>query len=90
LEQIAGDLVEKNLKKEPVAMELLTAFTLPDEALEQLRAAMETHLSRRVTLSAATSSELIAGVVLKASDLVYDFSLAGQVADLKRRLHEVV
>ncbi len=90
LEQIAGDLVEKNLKKEPVAMELLTAFILPDEALEELRTAMETHLSRRVTLSAYTSRELIAGVVLKASDLVYDFSLAGQVADLKRRLHEVV
>jgi F-type H+-transporting ATPase subunit b len=90
LEQIAGHLVEKNLRKEPVEVELLTAFILPDEALEELRTAMETHLSRRVTLDASTNRELLAGVVLKACDLVYDFSLAGQVADLKRRLHEVV
>ncbi|MDD2319981.1 MAG: F0F1 ATP synthase subunit delta [Geobacteraceae bacterium] len=90
LEQIADHLVEKNLRKEPVEVELLTAFVMPGETLEELRTAMEAHLSRRVTLHASTNRELIAGVVLKACDLVYDFSLAGQVADLKRRLHEVV
>lgn len=86
LEPLASDLGERCPAKGSVEVDLRTAFALPDAALEELRSILESHLSRQVLLNATTSNDLIAGVVLRACDLVYDFSLSGQVEDLRRRL----
>ncbi len=86
LESLAADLGGRCASKDPVEMDLRTAFDLSDAALQELRAVLEENLSRKVTLNVTTSEDLIAGVVLRACDLVYDFSLSGQVEDLRRRL----
>lgn len=87
LESLAADLGGRCTSKDPVEMELRTAFDLSDAALQELRAVLEEHLSREVTLNVTTSEDLIAGVLLKGCDLVYDYSLSGQVDDLRSRLH---
>jgi len=86
LESLAADLGGRCASKDPVEMDLRTAFDLSDAALQELRAVLEENLSRKVTLNVTISEDLIAGVVLRACDLVYDFSLSGQVEDLRRRL----
>ena len=89
LEGIAKDIAARGLKDETVALELASAFPLTDEELGALRGDMEKYLSREVTISCAVDSALIAGLRIKAGDMVYDSSLSGQIGLFLMKLKEI-
>jgi len=68
---------------------LASAFPLTDEELGALRGDMEKYLSREVTISCAVDSALIAGLRIKAGDMVYDSSLSGQIGLFLMKLKEI-
>jgi F-type H+-transporting ATPase subunit b len=51
---------------------------------------MESRISKKVNVNTIIDNTLVAGVRIKAYDMVYDFSLSGQIDDIKFRLKESV
>jgi F-type H+-transporting ATPase subunit b len=88
LERISRDIAARGIHDEEVKIELASAYPLGEEELGALQSAMERDLSRKVTIRQTIDETLIAGVRLRASDLVYDSSLAGQVSAFAMRLKE--
>ena len=58
----------------------------PMEKLEEIAAAMEKRLARKVKLNCNVDSSLIAGVVIRTEDFVIDGSSRGQLARLANEL----
>lgn len=85
--RITSDIDIKG-KDDKVIINLVTAYSMEEDELKKFQETMESQTSRKVTVNAIVNKTLIAGVLIKAYDMVYDFSLSGQIDTLKLRLKE--
>jgi F-type H+-transporting ATPase subunit b len=90
INRIAAEIRDRNAGNKAVTIELASAYPVRDGDLAELRKALETGSGSSVELRAAIDRELIAGIRLKAYDMVYDLSLAGQARAFSTRLKEKV
>ena len=60
-------------------VEVISAGTLSDSQLTKISAAMEKRLSRKVKLNCKIDKSVLAGVVIRAGDLVIDGSVRGRL-----------
>jgi F-type H+-transporting ATPase subunit b len=75
-------------KEETVSIDLSTAYPLHDEDVEKVTDFVQHRIGRKVAVATMVEPALIAGVRMKAGDLVIDSSIAGQIQALKERLKE--
>ncbi len=87
---IASDITEIKGKDETLTIDLITAYPLNGEDLRKFQDTVESHIPKKVTISTTIDKSLIAGLRVKAYDMVYDSSLSGQIDALKLRLKETV
>jgi F-type H+-transporting ATPase subunit b len=85
-ERIASELTKIEEKDKPLSIEIVTAYELSDEELKGLRKAIEGLITGKVNVNQTVDKNLIAGIKIKAYDMVYDSSLSGQIDSLKLRL----
>ncbi|WP_027329768.1 F0F1 ATP synthase subunit delta [Marinimicrobium agarilyticum] len=77
----------KHLQEQSVEVELTTAFELADADQENLAKALEEKLKRKVSVRAEVDQELLAGVIVKAGDLVIDGSMRGRLEKLAKAIN---
>ncbi|WP_145600694.1 ATP synthase F1 subunit delta, partial [Yersinia frederiksenii] len=65
-----------------VDVEVSSASALNDEQLAKIAAAMEKRLSRKVKLNCKIDKSVMAGVVIRAGDMVIDGSVRGRLERL--------
>ncbi|MBW7980963.1 F0F1 ATP synthase subunit delta [Enterobacillus tribolii] len=65
-----------------VDVEVISSKTLSDEQLAKISTAMEKRLSRKVKLNCKIDKSVIAGVVIRAGDMVIDGSVRGRLERL--------
>ena len=65
-----------------VEVEVISATTLNDVQLVKITAAMEKRLSRKVKLNCKIDKSVMAGVIIRAGDLVIDGSVRGRLERL--------
>lgn len=63
-------------------VEVISSVTLSDEQLTKISAAMEKRLSRKVKLNCKIDKSVMAGVIIRAGDMVIDGSVRGRLARL--------
>ena len=63
-------------------VDVISASTLSDSQLTKISAAMEKRLSRKVKLNCKIDKSVMAGVVIRAGDLVIDGSVRGRLERL--------
>jgi F-type H+-transporting ATPase subunit b len=85
--RITSDIDMKG-KDDKVTINLVSAYPMEEDELRIFQETMESQTSRKVTVNAIVNKTLIAGVLIKAYDMVYDFSLSGQIDALKLKLKE--
>lgn len=71
---------------EEPTLKVSTAFPLNDEETESLKKAFEASLERKISFFFETDPSLIAGISIRADDMVFDFSLWGQIRNIKAKL----
>lgn len=69
-----------------VEVDVLSASTLKEEQLAKINAAIEQRLSRKVKLNCKIDKSVIAGVVIRAGDMVIDGSVRGRLERLAELL----
>ncbi|PWC20043.1 F0F1 ATP synthase subunit delta [Brenneria roseae subsp. roseae] len=62
-----------------VDVEVISASALSEQQLSKIAAAMEQRLSRKVKLNCKIDKSVIAGVVIRAGDMVIDGSIRGRL-----------
>ncbi|MCE1857422.1 ATP synthase F1 subunit delta, partial [Enterobacter hormaechei] len=62
-----------------VDVEVISASELNEQQLAKISVAMEKRLSRKVKLNCKIDKSVIAGVVVRAGDLVIDGSIRGRL-----------
>ena len=67
-------------------VEVVSAFELDPAMQEQLAAALERRLGRKVNLRVKIDASLIGGVLVRAGDLVIDASITGRLEQLANTL----
>tara|TARA_R110000850_G_scaffold172906_14_gene298563 strand:- start:2853 stop:3389 length:537 start_codon:yes stop_codon:yes gene_type:complete len=77
----------KTAEEQAVNVELTTAFELDDASQQKLADALSAKLARKVKVSTAVDSQLLAGVVIKAGDLVIDGSMRGRLEKLAKAIN---
>ncbi|ATA19904.1 F-type H+-transporting ATPase subunit delta [Gibbsiella quercinecans] len=65
-----------------VEVEVLSASALSDEQQAKIAAAMEKRLSRKVKLNCKIDKSVLAGVIIRAGDMVIDGSVRGRLERL--------
>ncbi|SLM65225.1 MULTISPECIES: F0F1 ATP synthase subunit delta [Dickeya] len=65
-----------------VDVEVTSATTLSEQQLSKITAAMEQRLSRKVKLNCKIDKSVMAGVVIRAGDMVIDGSIRGRLERL--------
>ncbi|QWA11206.1 F0F1 ATP synthase subunit delta [Sodalis ligni] len=65
-----------------VEVEVISASQLKDEQLAKITAAMEKRLARKVKLNCKIDKSVIAGVIIRAGDMVIDGSVRGRLERL--------
>ena len=68
------------------AVELTTASALNNEELEQFSKAFEKTLDAKVQVQTMVDPDIIGGAIARVGSLVYDGSVRGQLARLRRQL----
>ncbi|WP_147200442.1 F0F1 ATP synthase subunit delta [Pantoea sp. MBD-2R] len=63
-------------------VEVISSTTLSDEQLNKISAAMEKRLSRKVKLNCKIDKSVMAGVIIRAGDMVIDGSVRGRLERL--------
>ncbi|WP_158782462.1 F0F1 ATP synthase subunit delta [Pantoea sp. BAV 3049] len=63
-------------------VEVISSTTLSDEQLTKISAAMEKRLSRKVKLNCKIDKSVMAGVIIRAGDMVIDGSVRGRLERL--------
>jgi len=71
-----------------VRAELVTAAPLPPERLAQFERRLAAATGKRVTMTTRVDPELIGGAVTRVGSIVYDGSVATQLARLRERLEQ--
>jgi F-type H+-transporting ATPase subunit delta len=72
-----------------VRAEVTSAAPLPELYYAQLQRALEQATGKRVTLEKKTDANLIAGVITRVGDQVFDGSVRTRLAELRESLREV-
>jgi len=90
LRGIASHMPEIKEKDRPLTIDLITAYPLSEAEIKKFRDAIESLLSQSVLFNTIIDSSLIAGIKIKAHDMVYDLSLSGQIKKLALKLKETV
>lgn len=75
-----------NLEKS-VDVDVTSAFELPKDTLDKLATALQSKLSREVTLQSSVDDSLLGGVVIRAGDTVIDDSVKGRLAKLAEAMN---
>jgi F-type H+-transporting ATPase subunit b len=86
--RIAAEIRERNAGNKVVTVELICPYPAGGEALEELEHVLEKEIGAKVEFLAEIDRGLIAGIKLKAFDMVYDLSLAGQISAFSTNLRE--
>jgi F-type H+-transporting ATPase subunit b len=90
LRGIASHMPEIKEKDRPLTIDLATAYPLSEAEIKKFKDAIESLLSQSVLFNTIIDSSLIAGIKIKAHDMVYDLSLSGQIKKLALKLKETV
>lgn len=69
-----------------VAVDVKTAYPVPEKEQGQLATALESSFNKKVHLSMEEDSSLIGGVLIRAGDQVIDGSVRGQLQQLAKQL----
>lgn len=69
-----------------VEAEVVSATELSSEQQQDISVSLEKRLARKVKLNCSTDASLIAGVIIKAGDLVIDGSVRGKISRLSDTL----
>ncbi|ABM01850.1 F0F1 ATP synthase subunit delta [Shewanella amazonensis] len=69
-----------------VEADVVSATELSDAQQQQIGVSLEKRLARKVKLNCSVDAGLIAGVIIKAGDLVIDGSVSGKLARLSDKL----
>ena len=86
--KIVSDISKIKEKEEILNIDLVTAYPLPMDDVKTFKETLESHLAKKVKVNTAIDKTLIAGVRIKAYDMIYDSSLAGQINALASQLKE--
>lgn len=70
-----------------VEVELISAYELSDEVVEQLTKALQKRLDREIALHRRVDKHLIGGAVIRAGDSVIDNSLRGKLNKLAESMN---
>ena len=76
----------KAQREQLVEVELISAFDIPDAVRDRIAEALARRLEREVSVTGATDSDLIGGVLIRAGDLVIDGSVRGRLNKLAEAL----
>lgn len=76
----------RNEWSKEVEADVVSATELSDEQKQQISVSLEKRLARKVKLNCSIDAGLIAGVIIKAGDLVIDGSVSGKLARLADKL----
>ena len=74
-------------KEKQVFVELVSAHELDAQSEQKLADALSKKLSREVNIKSSVDPELMAGVIIKAGDLVIDGSMRGRFEKLARAIN---
>jgi F-type H+-transporting ATPase subunit b len=88
IQGIASHMPEIKEKERLLTVDLITAYPPSEAETRKLKEAIESLLSQGVLLNTIIDSSLIAGIKIKAHDMVYDLSLSGQIKKLAFKLKE--
>jgi F-type H+-transporting ATPase subunit delta len=88
LPEIAAQFEQLRADAEQIArVEVISALELTSEQSQQLQAALERRLGRKVQLSAQVDRTLLGGAVVRHGDFVVDGSLRGRIERLATSLN---
>jgi F-type H+-transporting ATPase subunit b len=90
LREVASHIPEIKEKDRPLTVDLITAYPLSEAEAGKFKETIESLLSQSVLLNTIIDSSLIAGIKIKAHDMVYDLSLSGQIKRLALKLKDTV
>ncbi|WP_049723045.1 F0F1 ATP synthase subunit delta [Gilvimarinus polysaccharolyticus] len=77
----------KTAHEQSVDIEMTTAFELDDASQQKLADALSAKLARKIKVSTVVDSKLLAGVIIKAGDLVIDGSMRGRLEKLAKAIN---
>lgn len=77
----------KHIQEQSVEVELTSAFELADADQEQLAKALSEKLKRKISVRTQVDDKLLAGVIVKAGDLVIDGSMRGRLEKLAQAIN---
>ncbi len=76
----------KNERRHTIQATVVSAVALDESQLDAISAKLEQRLARKVMLTCSVDEDLIAGVVIRAGDLVIDNSVRGKLNRLSDTL----
>ncbi|EHD23758.1 MULTISPECIES: F0F1 ATP synthase subunit delta [Brenneria] len=83
LPEVLAQFVQLRAAQEStVEVDVVSAGTLSEQQLSKIAAAMEKRLSRKVKLNCKIDKSVMAGVVIRAGDMVIDGSIRGRLERL--------
>ncbi|MFE4111415.1 MULTISPECIES: F0F1 ATP synthase subunit delta [Kosakonia] len=83
LPDVLEQFIQLRAASEAIAeVEVTSAIALSEEQLSKIRAAMEKRLSRKVKLNCNIDKSVMAGVIIRAGDMVIDGSVRGRLERL--------
>lgn len=74
-------------RQKTVAVEIQTAFDVPEALLKSLAVALKRRLQREISVSTTMDPSLIGGAVIRAGDTVIDASVRGRLSKLAEALN---
>lgn len=77
----------KTAQEQAVDVELTTAIALDDASQANLAQALSSKLARKVNVQTVVDQQLLAGVIIKAGDLVIDGSMRGRLEKLAKAIN---
>jgi F-type H+-transporting ATPase subunit b len=86
--EIISDISKIKETVETLNIYIVTAYPLPVDDIKFFQESIESHTAKKVSINTTVDKALIAGVRVKACDMIYDSSLAGQVNALALQLKE--
>lgn len=86
--RMAADIARIRDKEEVLQVDLITAYPLSADDVKTFQETLESKLEKKVKTNTTIDKSLIAGVRIKAYDMIYDSSLAGQINTLASQLKE--
>ncbi len=86
--RIVSDINRMAKGSEPVKIDIISAYPMNENEIAELQRTLESQYPGKLTLGTSIDKNLIAGIKVRVYDMVYDFSLAGQIASLKIKIKE--